>query len=307
MKKIYMLAAVLLTAGAASAQTQVVVGGGFEGSFLSGAQVNQPTSNNIGGYSTNGTSLEWVGIMKNETTAPITGTQSVIIENVDDAAAATWIGTTESKTSGFAQQTYTGNALAGKTPSNFTVSFKHKGSQAANDTAFVLINITDPTLGTTNAALMYQGLAIVVGNTPTAVTKTVTSWVNGPAAATGTAGKVLILAGSSISNWFDDVAAPAGSRFIVDDFSIVTALGVNILEASSNVYPNPVQDVLNVDITNAEATSIAIYSLDGSLVKTENLNGVKGSINVEELKTGMYLYSISTTGGAVIQSKFLKK
>lgn len=306
MKKIYILAAVLLTAGAASAQTQVVVDGGFEGTFLNGAAVQQ-TSTNIGGFNVVGTSLSWIGIMKNETTAPITGLQSAIIENVDDIDAATFVGSTVAKTSGFAQQSYTGNALAGKTPSNFTVSFKHKGSQAVDDTAFVLVNVTDPTLGTGNAALMYQGIAIVVGNTPTATTKTVTTWVNGPAAATGTAGKVLILAGSSISNWFDETPAPAGSRFILDDVSIVAALGVNILEASSNVYPNPVQDVLNVDITNAEATSIAIYSLDGSLVKTENLNGVKGSINVEELKTGMYLYSISTTGGAVIQSKFLKK
>lgn len=301
-----MLSAALLVAGAVSAQVQSVKDGGFQGTFASGAQVGQ-TSTNIGGYTLNGTNLDWVGIMKNETTNPITGTQSALIENVNDAAAATWVGSNEPMTSGFAQQIYKGNALAGKTPSNFVFAFKYKYTSTAADTAFVLVNIVDTTLGTTNASIIYQGIGVMTGNTTTPTIKAITTWNNGPAATTGTANKVIIIAGSSISNWFDEEPAPAGSVFTLDEVSLVTALGVNVLEASSNVYPNPVQDVLNVEITNAEATSISIYNLTGALVKTENLNGVKGSINVEDLKTGMYMYSIFTQGGAVIQSKFLKK
>jgi hypothetical protein len=304
MKKIYMLSAALLVAGAVSAQVQVVKDGGFQGTFASGAQVGQPNSTNIAGYTLNGTRLDWVGIMKNETTAPITGTQSALIENVDDAVAAAWIGSAPAKTSGFAQQVYKGNALAGKTPSSFIFSYKYRYTTTSADTALVLVNIVDSTLG--NAGIIYQGLAFML-NTPSATIKAITTWVNGPAVATGTANRVIIIAASSSQNWFDDVPAPTGSKLILDDVSLVATLDVNVLEASSNVYPNPVQDVLNVEITNAEATSISIYSLTGALVKTENLNGVKGSINVEDLKTGMYMYTISTQGGAVIQSKFLKK
>lgn len=306
MKKIYLIAGLLLTGSALNAQTQLIKDGGFQGTFYSGSQVGA-ASPNIGGTAT-GTSLEWQGIMKQETTAPITSTKSGLLVSVEDAAAADIIGSTEPKTSGFTQQTYKGGALAGKTPANLTFSFKYKYAPAGVDTALVLVNLIDSTL-TGNAAIVYQGLAIMVGQTATGTAKTLTTWGAGPAATTGTINRAVITFASSMSNFFDDVPANLGSTLTVDDvsFTVNAPVGINeITSASSVVYPNPVANTLNVEITNAEATSISIYSLDGTLVRTADLNGVKGSVNVETLTSGMYLYTISTKGGAVIQSRFLK-
>lgn len=304
MKKIYLIAGLLLAGSAVNAQTQLIKDGGFQGTYVSGSQIGVQ-SQNVGGTTTTMSSLDWQGIMKQETTAAITAGKSALIVSLEDAVAAQLLGSSEPKTSGIAQQTYKGGALAGKTPSDLAFSFKYTYVPSGVDTAFVIINLVDSTL-TGQASLVYQGLAIMTGSTTTAATKTVTAWIN--AGGLGTVNRAIITFGSSFTNYFEDVPANLGSKLIVDDvsFTVAAAVGLDELSATSTVYPNPVVNTLNVEITNAEATSISIYSLDGTLVKTENLNGVKGAVNVENLNTGMYLYTISTKGGAVIKSKFLK-
>jgi hypothetical protein len=258
----------------------------------------------VGVTSQDVSNIDWIGIMQMETTAPITATKSLAITSVNDAVAAVAFGGTEPNTSGIAQQTYRGGALAGKTTSDFTMSFKYTYAPSGVDTAFVIVNLLDSNL-TGAASIVYQGFGLML-NQATPTLKTVTTWAPGTAL---TINRAVITFGTSLTNYFDDSPANIGSKLVIDDvsFTVNSGVGVEELSATSLVYPNPVLNTLNVEIKNAEATSISIYGLDGSLVKTESLNGVKGEVNVENLNPGMYLYSISTKGGSVIQSKFLKK
>ena len=91
-----------------------------------------------------------------------------------------------------------------------------------------------------------------------------------------------------------EVAKPLSSRMNarnVNNYSstksnIVSSLGTGIDEKSENkimIYPNPVEDVLSLAIT--EMVSYEVYSLQGSLV----MQGTTDSkINVSALRSGLY-------------------
>lgn len=304
MKKIYALVAGLVLAGSVNAQLK---GGDFEGIYSPLKAFNAQTgltltTNNVGVYF-DGQSPAWLGVFTNETTNKITGVQSINMTSVDDAEAANFIQSTPSKVTGLAQQTYEG-ALADANYANYSFTFKYSYAPVGTDTAFALINILDTTK-TGNAQLLAQGLALITSAQATAITKTSTFQASGNP---GTANKVTFTLGSSLSNYFDDVPANVGSKFIVDDVQFTTGnVGVeNVVATESKVYPNPTTGILNVEISNANASLISIYNLDGSLVKTEALNGMKGSVNVSTLTSGMYIYRIVTDKGEV-KATFVKQ
>lgn len=72
------------------------------------------------------------------------------------------------------------------------------------------------------------------------------------------------------------------------------------IENSANhflIYPNPVSDVLNIDLTNMSAASeLSIWSIDGRLIRTQNLgaNSELLSISTSELNSGVYLLILSS-------------
>lgn len=74
----------------------------------------------------------------------------------------------------------------------------------------------------------------------------------------------------------------------------------NNLEVS--LYPNPANDVLNIEMTN-EVKSIEIYNIQGQKVKSVN----QKQINVSDLFSGMYLIRIQDTENAVSTKKFVKQ
>ncbi len=65
------------------------------------------------------------------------------------------------------------------------------------------------------------------------------------------------------------------------------------------LYPNPTQDVLNID-SQEPVDSVRIYSINGSLIKETN-----PSISVSELSKGLYFAQINV-GGNTITKKFIK-
>ena len=71
---------------------------------------------------------------------------------------------------------------------------------------------------------------------------------------------------------------------------------------SSTVYPNPTSDILNI-VSTEKIISITITSLDGKMIKKET----SSSIVVEELKSGIYMYSVITESGKTSQGDFVKK
>ena len=70
------------------------------------------------------------------------------------------------------------------------------------------------------------------------------------------------------------------------------------------IYPNPVIDVAYLD-ANFEMKSVEIYDINGRIV-TKALN-VWRQMNVNTLKSGLYLMKLTDVNGAVFNKKFIKK
>lgn len=96
----------------------------------------------------------------------------------------------------------------------------------------------------------------------------------------------------------------SGSAFF-DDISINYApLGVQDVSATSwNIYPNPVESVLNLSGLE-EANSLTIFDISGK--KLEQFNEFTNQIDLSHLQNGIYLLQLDTQNGPVTK-KFIKK
>lgn len=93
-------------------------------------------------------------------------------------------------------------------------------------------------------------------------------------------------------------------------YAHIASGGVGTLELAGNnvkVYPNPANDVLNVEVDGAEVSVINIYSLDGRVVSSNNANASVVNVNISSLVEGTYIYEIVAENGATFKSKFVKK
>ncbi len=96
---------------------------------------------------------------------------------------------------------------------------------------------------------------------------------------------------------------------LLDDISVTSALGVNENEISDKiaVYPNPVNDVLNVSNNNLyEIKSLNITDVNGRTIKKLELSNVTEThVNVSQLTSGVYFINIETNNGSITK-KFIK-
>jgi hypothetical protein len=65
-----------------------------------------------------------------------------------------------------------------------------------------------------------------------------------------------------------------------------------------NLYPNPVNDVLNINSTYA-LNNISISDINGRVVRNTSLNGTEAQINIADLASGVYLLKVVTSEGTV--------
>lgn len=73
----------------------------------------------------------------------------------------------------------------------------------------------------------------------------------------------------------------------------------NVLTETLNTYPNPVQDVMNIDLSNVKNVNgtISILGIDGKLLQTRQIAETTiVTLDISSLSTGMYIcrYSNST-------------
>jgi hypothetical protein len=89
---------------------------------------------------------------------------------------------------------------------------------------------------------------------------------------------------------------------MLDDI-LVTNGGVGIEEnvLDAVVYPNPANDVLNINATE-DLVSINVITMDGKVVATSTTT----SVNVAALTSGMYLFEAVTVSGKVARGSFAK-
>ena len=87
--------------------------------------------------------------------------------------------------------------------------------------------------------------------------------------------------------------------------SAMATVETPIKETDVVFYPNPVEDVLHVK-TKEKLTSYEIITADGRLVKKADLNGRNHTIQMQELKTGVYYVKVFGEGFATVE-KLIKK
>ena len=107
------------------------------------------------------------------------------------------------------------------------------------------------------------------------------------------------------SGTIDYIANPAINEAlpVVEGAFPLSRLNVNADKFT--LYPNPAKETLNIQGKNSfSAVKASIYSLDGKLVKTENLSG--SSISIQQLTKGTYLIILQSKDGKQYTSKFIK-
>jgi PKD repeat protein len=73
----------------------------------------------------------------------------------------------------------------------------------------------------------------------------------------------------------------------------------NDLSAGYTMYPNPVQDILNVK-TGDQKAILTIYSIDGRVLSTISLTGNDNKVSVSNLRPGAYYLRIQSSGNSFV-------
>jgi hypothetical protein len=77
-------------------------------------------------------------------------------------------------------------------------------------------------------------------------------------------------------------------------------------KTTASVYPNPVNDLLKVDIKNADIKSIEIYNISGIRLITKKVGQGANNIDISGFPQGMYTV-IFKGSGVTVNRKFIKK
>mgnify|MGYP003587439584 CR=1 FL=1 len=80
----------------------------------------------------------------------------------------------------------------------------------------------------------------------------------------------------------------------------------NVTRGSVRVYPNPVQNMLQLSSIDKEISSVQIVSLQGQLLLSRDVNALNYSVDVAELPTGIYFAKIRC-GNELITQKIVRK
>lgn len=86
-----------------------------------------------------------------------------------------------------------------------------------------------------------------------------------------------------------------------------SAAGVDELNLTSSIYPNPATNEVNFTLNGVQMSNIKVFGLDGKLVLDNEVNATAGQINVSSLNNGMYICEITSANGGVVKSTFVKK
>jgi hypothetical protein len=99
-------------------------------------------------------------------------------------------------------------------------------------------------------------------------------------------------------------------NYVLSDTEISNLYTNNVLSSSDfnqnnlkvAMYPNPVNDILNIDIEN-EIKSVEIYNIQGQRVIQSNSKQIETS----SLNSGIYMVRIEDTNGGIATQKLIKK
>lgn len=95
-----------------------------------------------------------------------------------------------------------------------------------------------------------------------------------------------------------DLTSPSKVKIYVDHIYTADEIATSVNSAISediNIYPNPASDVVKVILPTEldyGTTTVEIYSLDGKLGLTQNIEGTSASVNVSNLINGLYIIKV---------------
>ena len=69
----------------------------------------------------------------------------------------------------------------------------------------------------------------------------------------------------------------------------------NVVDYSTNIYPNPATNNITIENTNFMINSIEIYNITGQIVRDENINSMRKDIDISDLDKGIYIVEVNTS------------
>lgn len=92
-----------------------------------------------------------------------------------------------------------------------------------------------------------------------------------------------------------------------NSFTYSKTVLADVLSSSVKVYPNPVKDILNIDITDdLKNTTLSIISASGNVIKQLFLSELNNTLNIKEFPAGVY-YVVIHKNEKLINQKFIKQ
>ncbi|PPK93652.1 putative secreted protein (Por secretion system target) [Nonlabens xylanidelens] len=96
----------------------------------------------------------------------------------------------------------------------------------------------------------------------------------------------------------------AGSSIDMGAYEFGATAGINDVEQlSMSLYPNPVTNIINIIVKNNAFAKAEVYNLQGQQILISQTE----EVNVQDLKTGMYIIKVTTETGEIATKQFIKK
>jgi hypothetical protein len=71
--------------------------------------------------------------------------------------------------------------------------------------------------------------------------------------------------------------------------------------SNCTIYPNPVDDVLEIELPDYQGATAEIYNLNGKKIQSIPIGSSKTSIKTESLLRGFYLLKINKIDGVILR------
>jgi PKD repeat protein len=105
------------------------------------------------------------------------------------------------------------------------------------------------------------------------------------------------------STFCDSVYAVIRANGLTLNVIAPSQVGITETELTKvNAYPNPVSDLLTLELSAPVEATVQVYGISGELVASEAINGSRSTLNVSALAEGLYVARLTTANGQVLNT-----
>ena len=73
----------------------------------------------------------------------------------------------------------------------------------------------------------------------------------------------------------------------------------NVIDHSTNIYPNPAKNNITITNRNFIINSVELYNISGQKVRSEIVNSMQTNLNVSGLEKGIYIMNIKSNDTSI--------